>query len=338
MFLDTRILRFAVSTALVVAWLVLEGRACVESEVPPKEVPTSFTVVVRDRGKALPNMSVVVTGEPKIETRMTDSNGYARFENLPDGYYNVHLEAIGGSDERIHVDSSIHDPKYAIWLKWPSAQVITSGLAAGVIRGPCLSIAEDCSLTTELTLIEGRTSREIKSLHVTGRFDFGGVPNGVYFLRVRPVEQDKFYSKPQGDIAVEIDRDAPDQALDIDVVMTDCGMYYSGNCQATEITAYGLCGSVDDGFSGPIPGTELQLQERNSGRVIANAISYAHGRFEMSKDVAAGEYMLTAFAPHFNRLQVPLKLAGGGSCRVPTVIELGALGQCGRAKAGGTGN
>ena len=216
--------------------------ACTKSLLPPKETPSSFTVVGRDRDRPLPGMKVFVDGVKHVQPVLTDANGYAHFERLREGSYNVHLEVENGTDESIHVNPSISDPKYAIWLRWPSLKVLTANKAAGVIRGGCKSAEADCPLSTNLTLIEGGTSRKVSAEAIRGNFDFGEVPNGTYFLRLHPLFEDKYGWEPDGDIAIEVDHGAVEQALEIDVGMSSCGLDYTGSCRVEMVVAQGLCG------------------------------------------------------------------------------------------------
>jgi len=239
----------------------------------------------------------------------------------------VHLAQPNGTGLDIHVVPSILDPKYVVQLVWPALRVITVSKPAGTIRAICSSNDGDCPLATNLTLVRATTSEEIKHASINGSFDFGEVPDGLYFLRLRPNVPGAWH--PEGDVAVEIDHGSPNQAAQIDVGMSDCGMSYSGGCSMPPVLANGLCGVVNDPLGAAIGRASIRLVEKKTGHVVVSGVTDTAGKFDASEKLTRGEYLVSVFAPGFTPFRIPLRVERTASCDSNMHIRMDIMGACG---------
>jgi len=315
-----------------------EIRACA-IVFSPADAPPSFTVVLRDRGQPLPNMKVflepatsdgfplVVSEKDPLLAQITDANGYAHFDKIPEGYFYVRSELPNGSSKDIHVVPSLGDPKYAIWLDCPAIKVVTAARLSGNIRSICDK--GDCPLSTNLSLVDAITARQLGSASIQGNFDFGHVPDGLYFLKIRPGKRDPYGWTPEGDVAVEIRQDAPNRRISLDVGMSSCGMYYAGNCTAEPIFSGGVCGFVTDPMGAAI---EASVQVRDQkGRLVSSGKADRSGFFDLSSEIRQGDYELDLFATGFTPFRASLQIESASQCQ-PFHVELGVLGSCSRTE------
>jgi hypothetical protein len=229
---------------------VTPGFAC--SIFPPRyDVPRSFDVIVADRGKPLPGVSVRITrfraGEferlsaeqvrmvdpesltENIAAGITDEMGIVHFQMIRAGEYHLSTQQKGEANEWVDirvVDSFSADLTKKVELQWPALKVMSTSALRGQIATGLYDRDAKPLGRTKLVLLEAWSYKEIESVETdkAGRFVFSSAKPGLYFLQIFP--KDKTEWEPRGDILVELGKQPSQSDLRLAVAYTSCGLQY----------------------------------------------------------------------------------------------------------------
>jgi hypothetical protein len=132
---------------------------------PTVEVGKAFRVKVTDRGRPIKGLRLVVgpsdVGGGQISS-VTDSDGYASFDNLFPGNLTRTAEYDGGWGNTVFLHISSDGPANAtVFLTWPARSPIMVRTPSGLIRGPQY-YPNQVQVELLLSLIDGITAREIE--------------------------------------------------------------------------------------------------------------------------------------------------------------------------------
>ena len=204
-------------------------------------VKGEFVVEVSDKGRLLKGAEVLVFRKldppyvlKHVETQVSDGGGLASIGRLAPGQYRVfvkHVE-ITGEQADVNVLSGSAPEQLRIKLSWPlPASLITQAvfgtLYAGHDQAPlfgaALSLAQ---VFPDRPAIKVRTNME-------GQFAFPTVPEGLYVLNVREGEDASAAHGVDGNIFVEVKRDAENHLPALLLTRTSCGLGYQTTKEKT---------------------------------------------------------------------------------------------------------
>ncbi len=325
----------AMCAALVLLFVTGTARAC-SIVYRVVEVGRGFRVRVMDRGRPVKGLRVRLgvnassaSGGKGAIYAVTDFDGYAHFPPVDSGQFFVDADHDAGIGDGVGLDVSPGGPpNVTLTLKWPSRTPIEARSASGIIRGPdYYPSRKEAALS--LVLMEGLSGRTIAttSTDSMGRFKFvGEVPPGIYFIRLKPsglVAWDG--EQMEGTIAVELNRQAEQQALDIDLGWSSCGLGYAHRQEYPELRLAELCGEVTDVAGAEITNARVfLLATSDNGEIVEQTESDAKGHFAF-KEQREGVYQLLIKSPGFLPFLSRIRVEGSGpvkDCRHPARVEL----------------
>jgi len=107
---------------------------------------------------------------------------------------------------------------------WPERTYELSNIQGKLLQGYLGSSSTTPLAEATLTLVAMISARAVDSTTTTedGRFHFGQVSPGMYFLHVKAKEGRSY--DPDGYIPIALNRAASLRSLDLTVIQTDCGL------------------------------------------------------------------------------------------------------------------
>ena len=278
--------------------------ACTYSSFP-QELGRDFVVEVTDRGRPVAGLQIELSTNPSgdrdsrtVKVVATDANGLAAFGGVkPGGYFVGTKQPAFRQNVEIKV---VKKPKPGnspkVYFDWPGRQALSARTVSGVLNGDVSTgnLAADFKpplphrpvVGAKLTLANLVSGEVVSSTMTTqgGRFDFGGVSAGHYWLRVeKPTQSEVRWRYPEGYLLVEVDSASQVASLDILLGSAICGeLGYQNIALATSIDeavmpiGLGL-GDVDCSTEAVGPNLSLSssthivaLSKMNQGRGLAN--------------------------------------------------------------------
>jgi hypothetical protein len=239
-----RLCSTAVCCAVVV--LLLGGStlfACSYSSFPTK-VGRDFTVQVFDRGNPVIGLQIELTTDPRsgqgrtVQVAKTGANGSVGFAKIRNGLYYIGIKhpAYAYSEELQVVRHPPSDSPKTITFEWPGWKPLLTQTVAGVVTGrartdrglgpdlakPVYGQVSGANITLSKAvsneLVDSRTTEE------SGKYDFGDVPPGLYFLRVETRTRGGAHWFPSdGYVPVEVDPSAKFRDLNLVLDNAICG-------------------------------------------------------------------------------------------------------------------
>lgn len=321
-------------SCLVLAALLSPVLADACSRVFPEvHVGRTFRVRVMDRGRPVHALRLVLSHSGSSNAKYdvddyayTDEEGYARFADLYTGSYVLTPDHDGEVADGVLVDvEAVRAGDATIQLTWPNASPLPIRTVSGTLRLPDYYPRQTQSQFS-LSLLEGISARVVATTHTDsmGRFTFDGtIPAGIYFLQPNSSE-----GKSRGEITIEVDPSAEQDALDLDLGWTTCGLVYSQRNKGPEIRASDLCGDVADVIGGAISNADVVLLAMaEDGEILDQARSDANGQFVL-REQQEGTYRLLVkrrgFQPFIRVIHAEAGRASD-SCERPIHVHLEAL-------------
>lgn len=210
----------------------------------PIIVGKSFSVSVRDRGRAVVGLQIALTNEGRkkdstVAILKTDAKGSVGFKHVRPGLYFVGIKhpAFGYSDE---IRVMPHPPKGSpegLEFEWPGWKPLSTTTISGSISGVARTdrgILLDRTKPTytsvngaRLTLLKAVSEEpvEIQISNESGNFEFHPVLAGLYFLRVEtPISKPSRWIYPKdGYVPIEVDPSSAFSSLDMVLDNAICG-------------------------------------------------------------------------------------------------------------------
>lgn len=309
---------------------------------PTVQVGRTFRVKVMDHSRPVEGLRLVLTHSDFSHDDLTQSasiysvtnaDGFARFTDLTPGLFLVTSDHDAGVADGVMVKVSIGGVVDAtIPLQWPNAEPLHVRSLSGTLRGPEFYPGQ-MQVPISLSLLHGVSTRAIAAANTDskGHFRFSdAVPPGIYFLRLNPSELRSQYDGEQieGMIVVEINGNAKESGLDLDLGWSTCGLRYSQPRQHAEMRVSKLCGDVADMYGAAISKAQIILLEGGEDADILNQTqSEADGQF-MLKGQHEGHYQLLVKSPGFGPFLRAVHLVpseASTDCHEPIRIRLGPL-------------
>ncbi len=315
---------------LAAAVCPLAAEGCVMT-INPIRVGSSFRVRVSDRSHSVRALELELspfgshptgTGVMAHRVEVTDDQGYALFSKVPSGSYTVRASHDPLGIDVLYVDVISTAPAIkTLSLTWPRALTASVQSAAGTLRSTNF-YPQQSQDQFSMSLIEGRTGRVIETTMTdkTGRFAFDNVLTpGVYFISIaeRPLVD--------GSFAIEINRRAKNDRMDLYVSSSDCGLTFSCRQPAPEINEREVCGDVTDTMGAAVAGADVWLFSNDGDlRVIESTKTDSSGHFALTerKD---GTYKLAVQRSGFVPYTAVVHLRSGAiseACAKPLRIKL----------------
>lgn len=327
-------------------WVVLAalltpcvGHAC-SIFYPSVRVGTGFRARVTDRGRPVKALRLVLSKSESPGSKtvividsFTDADGYSTFTNLSPGLYSLSPDHDGGGvSDGAAVEVSANGPaNVTVPLKWPSLSPISVRSAAGIVRGPDYYPSQT-QIPLSLSLIEGLSAHVVATTLTDskGRFAFGGVvPAGIYFLRLNPSGLVGWRDEQmEGLMTIEVSGEATDEALDLDIGWSSCGLMYAQQPEYPDITLRKIHGDVADISGAAIANAQiLLLATDENAAVVAETRSGKKGQFALQEQ-HDGVYRLVIRSPGFQpyvRVIHIVPSASDKSSRQPLHLRLEVL-------------
>jgi Carboxypeptidase regulatory-like domain len=297
--MDVKISRIAAYAALVSmsGFAPQTARACAMAMVKMK-IGTSFRVEAKDRDAPVVGTTVTLErgdGEcsqtPPSASVVTDNAGLARFDSVAPGDYHVCIRSTRWGAELIA------QLKVSRWAaKGETIPTTVEGSnplpvrsANGFLRGPDFYplLAQ---AAYDVDLLDAGTNAKVATTK-TGTdagFSFENtIAPGRYWLQVSGA-LDKFVER-KGKILIEVNPDAADARVDIDVTFSDCGMASRQRETKPTLTVAGsACGIVTDPLGASIERATVLLID-DTGRAAATTKTNREGAFKID-GTEAGTY------------------------------------------------
>jgi Carboxypeptidase regulatory-like domain len=325
---------------VIVAVFLSAGIACACSIFPGTvEVGSKFQVKVVDRGHPVKGLRMVLstdssTGEEhKVVTEsFADADGIAHFSNLSAGSYWLAADHDGGVGDAVVVNVSPKGPVNKTFsIVWPSAAPVTVRSAAGIVRGPDY-YSNPVQAQLSISLLEGIPGREIEKTQSDskGRFSFNSdLPPGIYFMRINPSDLRGWSGEQiEGMIVIEVAREAKENALNLDLGWSSCGLEYSQRVILPELKRDKICGAITDSEGAVVAKAQvILLAGDEEAEILEQTQSGPNGEFVIPKH-PDGNYQLliksAGFSPYLRLIH--LQNAGtSGSCPQPIPVKLGVM-------------
>jgi len=238
------------TTTLMVVLLALivfhfQAQGCSDSNSDPLKVGRDFTVKVRDRGKLVAGLEIElstdpVEGDSRTVMVATGTSGIARFAKIRPGLYFVGTKqpAFPQSIEIEVVKRKVQQLESKIEFDWPSTHFLETTSVSGVLTGRISSGTGVAGLIrdmkdphygpvagvklTLLMYVSGETVSVVTS-DENGRFSFGDVPPGSYFVREQTPSTAKVRYPSDAYMAIEVNPSSPVKGLNIVLDEAICG-------------------------------------------------------------------------------------------------------------------
>jgi len=201
-------------------------------------------VEVFDRGNPVVGLQIELSTDPRsgkgrtVRIVKTDANGLVAFAKIRNGLYYVGIRhpAYAYSEEIQVVRHPPNNSPKKITFEWPGWKPLSTQTVSGVVtgrartdRGLALDLAKAAYgqvSGAKLTLSKA-VSNELVDSRTTegsGKYDFGDVPPGLYFLRVEKRAGGGAHLFPSdGYVPVEVDSSAKFQDLNLVLDNAICG-------------------------------------------------------------------------------------------------------------------
>ncbi|MFZ0978036.1 MAG: carboxypeptidase-like regulatory domain-containing protein [Candidatus Acidiferrales bacterium] len=289
-----------------------------------------------DRGRPVKGLRLVLGPDEshtlqRIGTiyALTDADGYARFSNLTPGSFLLTSDHDGGvADGTIIEVSPGGPPDVTVTLGWPSHAPLSVRSVRGTLRGPDY-YPRQAQTQLSLSLLDGVSARVIATTLTDGKGDFNfanEVPSGLYFLRLNPSDLlARDGEQIQGMMAIEVDRKANQDVLDLDVGWTTCGLAYEQRERYPELKVSTICGDVADVVGAAVSNAQVMLLATGEdGEILEQTRSGARGQFALQEQ-HEGAYQLLVeslgFLPFLRVIHIEAAAPSQG-CQQPIHIRL----------------
>ena len=306
---------------------------------PPFTVGTDFRAKVATGGHPVGGLQLMLRlYEPSglqptgAIYSITNSEGYARFSNLSPGHFLLTADHDGSSADGADVEVLPDGRKDVIVpLKWPGAKPVGVRSVSGMMRGPDYYPTK-IQVPLSLSLLEALSAREIATTLTdpNGNFNFTDqIPPGLYFLRINPSDLRAWSGEQiEGEIAIEVDREARDAALDLDLGWSSCGLGYAQRESYPDIEVNSICGDVTDTSGGVISNAQVMVMTSGEDAVIiGKTASDMSGHFRVEAHWG-GTYQLviksSGFQPFLRVVHVTSAESSQG-CEKPIRVRLNAI-------------
>jgi len=215
-------------------------------------------------------------------------------------------------------------------LGWPSRAPLVVRSVEGILRQPDYYPAQE-QAEMSLSLVEGSSGREIEMTRTDpkGRFHFSDdVSRGLYFLHLSAsVTSSDSDSDHSGTIPIEVNPDANETALDLDIGWTSCGLTHARKLMEPELIVGKVCGKVTDAEGGVISKAQIWLQAvRDDIEGSDETLTSATGDFSFPER-NEGTYQLIVqsrgFRPYLRQIRLQPTTTPG--CPQPAHIAMGVL-------------
>jgi hypothetical protein len=286
---------------------------------------------VTNRGRRVSGLRLVLkpdsptSGNRGVSYALTDAKGYARFDDLAPGSYLLTPELDAGVPAGIIVDVT---PEGAVEptlrLKWPNTAPLLARSVSGTLRDPDY-YPQQSQPQLSVSLLDSLSGRVLKETHadIKGQFAFNDpIRPGLYFLRIGDLSG----KRSGGTIAVQVERDAQGDALDLDLGWTTCGLTYAQRQKYPDMIEKSLCGNVADVPGAVIPNADVWLlSNENDSQIVERSQTDGMGQFAL-REQRGGSYQLlikkAGFRP-FIRIVRLENVERSDSCRHPINVQLG---------------
>lgn len=238
-----RLVQFSAAFLVVGSLLTFRSNsnACTRFDLTPIRVSNQFDVVVRDRGKPVIGMGVVVERwRPQSEDweqvarLITGITGIVHFTGLVVGFYHVVTDTPAENDSQpiqvTKVSNKASAPNIALY--WPPRRVLVTKSVEGSLSS--FPDGDDPSVPVsgvQLTILEAYSGRDVAETYTDGEghFKVDGLSPGLYFIRLlgEDVQEQRrrfFGDRLRGTIAMEYNPLAPNAvtAMPLHVAITSC--------------------------------------------------------------------------------------------------------------------
>jgi hypothetical protein len=258
------------------------------STLPCKQGPL-FEFKVTDRGRPVERLRLQLADSDFFDfehqrTRhsVTDADGFAHFTNVSPDEYFLSADLDGSIGDGATVMVKPNGPSgVTVPLKWPNQEPLSVRSVRGTLSVPNYEPRLPPSHLS-LSLLGGLSGRVLETTQSdsTGRFAFGEVPPGIYFLQLNPSGvKDRWTGEEiTGLIAIEVSREADEEALDLDVGWSGCGFMYADRtrCSQDTLEVSKVCGYVYDITGAVIPNADIVLQEHIGGWETSKGGPHGH--------------------------------------------------------------
>jgi len=329
---------FSISLVVFIAlFSPLVARAC-SIFYPTVQVGTGFRVRVMNRGRPVHSLKLVLNQNDSSGSRkrepvysLTDVDGYARFANLNPGSFFLTADHDSGVMDGLIVDVRPSGAtNVTVSLNWPNATPLQVRSVSGTLRGPDY-YPRQTQVEVLLSLLEGVSGRVIGTTQTDskGGFSFAGaIPSGIYFLRLIPSELRAWDGEQiEGMIAIEVDPKAAQDALDLDLGWSSCGLGYAQRAKYPEMKVSKLCGDVADDAGGVISDAQVMLLANGeNAEILEQTGSEADGQFALRRH-DGGIYQLLVKSPGFQPFLRVMNIDTSGTsegCQQPINVRLKA--------------
>jgi hypothetical protein len=205
----------------------------------PISVGSTFKVKVLGYDGPVKGLGLKLTdNNHRVRSAVTDGNGIARFDNVPQGTQYLGVDPDNGFEEQLEVKAN-GPANVIVPMGWPSKEPIHVRSLSGTIGG-LNALSRRLEPVLSLELLDGISGRVLSSLNTTprGEFDFGPLVQGLYFIHLKPFAV--FSGPVEGLISVAADAAAPARAdkLDLHLIWTSCGLMYTDQIQCPQPDLY----------------------------------------------------------------------------------------------------
>lgn len=315
-------------------WRIVLATLAISSVAPacsifssPIHVGTSFKVKVSGADGPVQGLTLRLKDlEGLTRSAVTDQAGLAAFDNVPIG--TQYLQAEPDNSLGTELDVKTQGPANAIVpQQWPSIDPIHVRSLSGTMESPDAIPGHLDRATLPLELLDGISGRVLSSQSTTahGEFDFGKLPPGIYFIRLKLFFA--FRQEVTGLISVALDPNAPARAdkLDLNLSYTSCGLMYKDalQCPQFDLRMKTLKGRVSDGGRRAVPYARIALLDA-AKREVASVSADLHGDFFYSRPLE-GAFELRMGGPGFTPMHALIHLEPAAR-DVALEIQVGNLG------------
>lgn len=313
--MGTSILPLAV-LALVPA--AIQVNACVVV-MPSEKVGTNFQVRLSSPVEGVPVL--LSKGASLAARQYTDKQGIASFRNIKPGSYATYARHISAEGANIEVTRTVSSAR-VVTLTFPSYRPpVVVGSAKGQFR-LARRFGDDAepAFPVQIEGIDGKVLR--RGTSVDGLVDLQFADPGLYFLVLDGGEG--------GEISIEIDPKARNEAFDFDLSWSSCGLTYTdlNECKHPELRLQRIEGVVTDVAEAAIERARVQLRSRDA----AYSQVATTGRSGEIPTIQAppGEYDLSVEAAGFSSLRESVRI--GPDEDANSIQATLGIGQCSQAK------
>jgi hypothetical protein len=268
--------------------------------------------------------------QPKAAT--TDARGIAAFQGLPGGRHDV-IADRGGGWLSINVIPGRGGTSNLSFV-WPDRPPLRVRALAGSMRAADAVPGSLEQPIIGLDLLQGISGKKIGNVaaSVTGRFRFGDVAPGLYFLSLEPYPFRGGRTNVEGVIPVEVDPTAPSAELDLQLHWSDCGLHTvdMSQCVRPELHVNKVQGRISDGGRSPSWPSAVVLLNREQ-KPVASEQANNTGSFRLP-DAPDGDYELLIENPVNNVFRAQVHLEAEAPARF-LEVHLGGEFACTTAEA-----